>query len=131
MKEFPFLIYAVEDSDITVNVIVKDETIWLSQKGMAELFGCSSDNISLHLKNIFSEGEFPRYNLLNFRIQFHYINLFPCIFLLHIGRNRKIIAIIRNLIIFFRGRIAKRFSYREILGNCQRRQKLPYSVLFA
>ena len=56
MKEFPFLIYAVEDSDITVNVIVKDETIWLSQKGMAELFGCSSDNISLHLKNIFSEG---------------------------------------------------------------------------
>ena len=60
MKEFPFLIYAVEDSDITVNVIVKDETIWLSQKGMAELFGCSSDNISLHLKNIFSEGELQK-----------------------------------------------------------------------
>ena len=60
MKEFPFLIYAVEDSDITVNVIVKDETIWLSQKGMAELFGCSSDNISLHLKNIFSEGELKK-----------------------------------------------------------------------
>ncbi|MEZ3494107.1 MAG: virulence RhuM family protein [Lachnospiraceae bacterium] len=60
MKEFPFLIYAVEDSDITVNVIIKDETIWLSQKGMAELFGCSSDNISLHLKNIFSEGELQK-----------------------------------------------------------------------
>lgn len=60
MKEFPFLIYAVEDSDITVNVIVKDETIWLSQKGMAELFGCSSDNISLHLKNIFSGGELQK-----------------------------------------------------------------------
>ena len=60
MKEFPFLMYAVEDSDVTVNVIIKDETIWLSQKGMAELFGCSSDNISLHLKNIFSEGELQK-----------------------------------------------------------------------
>lgn len=55
MKEFTFLIYAVEDSDITVNVIIKDETIWLSQKGMAELFGCSSDNISLHLKIFFQK----------------------------------------------------------------------------
>jgi len=53
LKEFPFLMYVVEDSDVTVNVIIKDETIWFSQKGMAELFGRSSDNISLHLKNIF------------------------------------------------------------------------------
>lgn len=60
MREFPFLIYTVEDSDITVNAILKDETIWLSQKGMAELFGCSSDNISLHLKNIFAEGELQK-----------------------------------------------------------------------
>lgn len=60
MKEFPFLMYTVEDSDITVNVMIKDETIWLSQKGMAELFGCSSDNISFHLKNIFSEGELQK-----------------------------------------------------------------------
>ena len=60
MKEFPFLMYTVESSDITVNVIIKDETIWISQKGMAELFGCSSDNISLHLKNIFSEGELQK-----------------------------------------------------------------------
>lgn len=60
MKEFPFLMYTVEDSDVTVNVIIKDETIWLSQKGMAELFGCSSDNISLHLKNIFSERELQK-----------------------------------------------------------------------
>lgn len=60
LKEFPFLMYTVEDSDITVNVVIKDETIWLSQKGMAELFGCSSDNISFHLKNIFSEGELQK-----------------------------------------------------------------------
>lgn len=57
MQEFPFLMYAVEDADITINAILKDETIWLSQKGMAELFGCSSDNVSLHLKNIFLEKE--------------------------------------------------------------------------
>lgn len=60
MKEFPFLMYTADDSDVTVNAILKDETIWLSQKGMAELFGCSSDNISLHLKNIFSEKELQK-----------------------------------------------------------------------
>lgn len=60
MKEFPFLMYTVEDSNVMVNAILKDETVWLSQKGMAELFGCSSDNISLHLKNIFSEGELQK-----------------------------------------------------------------------
>lgn len=57
MEEILFLMYRAENSDITVNAILKDDTIWLSQKGMAELFGCSTDNISLHLKNIFKEGE--------------------------------------------------------------------------
>ena len=37
--------------------MVRDETIWLSQKAMAELFGCTTDNISQHLKRIFAEGE--------------------------------------------------------------------------
>lgn len=60
MKEFSFLMYTIEERDITVNAILKDETVWLSQKGMAELFGCSSDNISLHLKNIFAEGELDK-----------------------------------------------------------------------
>lgn len=40
-----------------VSVVFQDETFWLSQKGMAELFDCSADNISLHLKNIYNEGE--------------------------------------------------------------------------
>lgn len=57
MKEFPFLMYTVEDSDITVNVIIKDETIWLSQKGMAELFDVEVPAISKHLSNIYAEGE--------------------------------------------------------------------------
>ena len=60
MKEFPFLIYRTEQEDISVNALIKDETIWLTQKSMAELFGCSSDNISLHLKNIFNDGELDK-----------------------------------------------------------------------
>ena len=56
-KEFQFLIYNVPTEDVTVNAIIKDETIWLTQKAMAELFGCTSDNVSLHLKNIYSEQE--------------------------------------------------------------------------
>lgn len=40
-----------------VSVVFKDETFWLSQSGMAELFDCSTDNISLHLKNIYAEEE--------------------------------------------------------------------------
>lgn len=56
-KDFNFLIYKSEDEDLSVNAYIKDETIWLTQKSMAELFGCSSDNISLHLKNIYDSGE--------------------------------------------------------------------------
>lgn len=57
MNNFQFLIYKSADEDVSVNAIIKDESIWLTQKAMAQLFDCSTDNISLHLKNIFSEGE--------------------------------------------------------------------------
>ena len=40
-----------------VSVVFQDETFWLTQSGMAELFDCSTDNISLHLKNIYAEEE--------------------------------------------------------------------------
>ena len=56
-KEFQFLIYNVPTEDVTVNAIIRDETIWLTQKAMAELFDCTADNVSLHLKNIYSEQE--------------------------------------------------------------------------
>ena len=46
-----------DDSNVCVSVYYNNETFWLTQKAMAELFGCSTDNISLHLKKIFSEGE--------------------------------------------------------------------------
>lgn len=59
-KELNFLIYNTPDKDVSVRAVVKDESVWLTQKAMAELFGCSTDNISLHLKNIFSEGELDK-----------------------------------------------------------------------
>ena len=43
-----------------VSVIFKDENFWLTQKAMAELFDCTADNISLHLKNIFAEDELDK-----------------------------------------------------------------------
>ena len=56
-NELQFLLYSIDQEDIKVKVVVKDETIWVTQRGMAELFDCSSDNISLHLKNIYQDGE--------------------------------------------------------------------------
>lgn len=52
-----FLVFTKQNSEDGIEVRVHDENIWLSQKGMAEVFDCSTDNISLHLKNIFNEGE--------------------------------------------------------------------------
>lgn len=54
------MIYHTPEEDVSINAVVKDDTIWLTQKTMAELFECSSDNISLHLKNIFSDGELDK-----------------------------------------------------------------------
>ena len=51
------LIYKNKDGNIVVDAIYKDETLWLTQKGMAKVFDCSTDNISLHLKNIFNDNE--------------------------------------------------------------------------
>lgn len=56
-REARFLMYRAAEDEVAVNALVKDDTIWLTQKAMAELFDCSTDNISLHLKNIFAEGE--------------------------------------------------------------------------
>ena len=56
-NELQFVLYSIDQEDIKVKVAIKDETIWVTQRGMAELFGCTSDNISLHLKNIYADGE--------------------------------------------------------------------------
>ena len=52
-----FLIFQAEDKAQGVQVFYKDETIWATQKAMATLFDCSTDNIGVHLKNIFESGE--------------------------------------------------------------------------
>lgn len=57
MKDFKYLLYKTESEDVVINALIKDETIWLSQKAMAELFGCTTDNISYHLVQIFKSGE--------------------------------------------------------------------------
>ena len=55
--DLDFLIYNTPDREIKLNVIVKDETVWATQKAMAELFDVQIPAISKHLKNIFEEGE--------------------------------------------------------------------------
>lgn len=57
LTEKRFLLYTTPDGKIKMDVLLQNETIWLSQKNMANLFNCSVDNISLHLKNIFKTGE--------------------------------------------------------------------------
>lgn len=53
MEQNNLLIYKNEDGNIRVDAMYKDETLWLTQKGMSKVFECSIDNVSLHLKNIF------------------------------------------------------------------------------
>ena len=56
-NELQFLIYNTPEEGVSVNAVVKDDTIWLTQRAISELFNCSPDNVSLHLRNIYSEGE--------------------------------------------------------------------------
>ena len=56
-KNNQIIIYNTEGGETKIEVRMKDETVWLSQKQMAELFDCSVDNISLHLRNVFKEAE--------------------------------------------------------------------------
>lgn len=55
-----FLLYNLPDSDGQVQAVVQDETIWLTQKAMSDLFGVQVPAISKHLKNIYDEGELSR-----------------------------------------------------------------------
>ena len=52
--------YQSPDGSVNIEVLYVEENIWLSQKQIAELFGCSSDNVSLHLKNIYNEKELDK-----------------------------------------------------------------------
>ena len=56
-KELQFLIYNTPEENVSVNAVIKDETIWLTQRAMAELFDVGVPAISKHLANIYAEGE--------------------------------------------------------------------------
>lgn len=56
-KQMEMVLYRTEDDSVTVSALIKDESIWITQKAMAELFGVDKSGISRHLSNIFETGE--------------------------------------------------------------------------
>ena len=52
-RELEMILYSTPESDVTVSAIIKDETLWLNQKSLAELFNVDISTINQHLKNIF------------------------------------------------------------------------------
>ena len=56
-NEIQYTLYSIDNEDIKVKVAIKDETIWVTQRGMAELFDVNVSAISKHLANIYAEGE--------------------------------------------------------------------------
>jgi hypothetical protein len=57
LSEGEFLLYTTENGDIKVDVYFQDETVWLTQKKMAELFNVEVNTINYHLKEVFKSGE--------------------------------------------------------------------------
>ena len=55
-----FLTFVLDGKEDGVQVLYKDETIWATQKAMSTLFECSSDNIGVHLRNIFNSNELDK-----------------------------------------------------------------------
>lgn len=56
-KMSEIILYKIPNKDIKVEILLENETIWLSQQKIAELFDTTKQNISLHVKNIFESGE--------------------------------------------------------------------------
>lgn len=54
------ILYTTEDGRSQIKLRAKDQTVWLSQREMAQLFDVSTDNVGLHLKNIYEDGELSR-----------------------------------------------------------------------
>ena len=57
VKQISYVLYNADEEEVKVNALLKDESIWLTQKSMAELFDVNVPAVSKHLKNIFEEGE--------------------------------------------------------------------------
>jgi len=56
-EEFPVVLFSSKNGDVRVNAVLRDKTLWLTQKSMAGLFGVKSQAITKHLKNIYATGE--------------------------------------------------------------------------
>lgn len=69
MKEIQYVLYSLNQEDIKVKVALQDETLWATQRGMAELFEVSIPTINEHLKNIYESNELDSESTIrNFRI---------------------------------------------------------------
>jgi len=56
-SEHEIILYQTDETRVCVSVYYRDETFWMTQKALSELFDCGVDNISIHLKNIYDEKE--------------------------------------------------------------------------
>lgn len=56
-EQVEMVLYNSENGDVSINAYIKDESLWVTQKAMSELFGVDKSEIGRHLKNIFSTGE--------------------------------------------------------------------------
>lgn len=55
-----FVLYTTPNGDVNLDILLQDENLWLTQKGISELFGVSKSTISHHLSNIYSDGELDK-----------------------------------------------------------------------
>ena len=56
-KQMEMVLYHSDEGDVSINAYIKDESLWITQKAMADLFGVHVPDISKHLTNIYNEGE--------------------------------------------------------------------------
>lgn len=62
-KQMEMVLYHSNDGDVSINAYIKDDTLWITQKAMAKLFGVGVPAINKHLSNIFEEGELSKQQL--------------------------------------------------------------------
>ena len=55
-----FVLYTTPNGDVNLDILLQDENLWLTQKGISELFGVSKSTVSHHLSNIYSDGELDK-----------------------------------------------------------------------
>jgi len=69
------LLYQTEDGNTKIDVRLEDETVWLSQAQMVELFQTTKQNISLHVRNVFNEGELQEDSVVKYSLTTAGVNL--------------------------------------------------------